>query len=92
MNQMYCTNCGTVAYAKTFTKGHFAFEVILWLCFLIPGLIYSVWRLTTRYQGCPACEAPNMIPAGSPKAQELLARRPAPMMSEPPPVAFRPPA
>jgi len=37
----------------TVTKGHFALEFVLWLCFLVPGIIYSIWRLTTRRETCP---------------------------------------
>lgn len=65
---MYCRNCGTVGRPKRITKGSFLIELILWLCFLLPGLIYSIWRITTRYGVCPSCGAPNMIPASSPLA------------------------
>jgi hypothetical protein len=71
--QMFCTNCGTIGAPKTYTKGSMLIEILLWLCLLFPGLIYSIWRLASRYKGCPACQAPNMIPANSPKAQQGLA-------------------
>jgi len=74
--QMVCPNCGTVAVPKKFTKGSFLMEVLLWLLFVIPGLIYSLWRLTTRYNGCPACKGADLIPFGTPRANEILARRP----------------
>jgi hypothetical protein len=38
----------------------------------IPGAIYSVWRLSTRYEGCPSCLQPGMIPADSPLAVRAL--------------------
>jgi len=44
-----CANCGHLGDEKQVTKGSFGIEVILWLCFLIPGLIYSLWRLSSRY-------------------------------------------
>jgi hypothetical protein len=47
--RMYCPNCGTWGSPKTYTKGSFALEVLLWLCLLVPGLLYSVWRLASRY-------------------------------------------
>lgn len=68
MREMYCLNCGQRGYPKTFTKGSFIMELFLWLLFIIPGVIYSIWRLTTRHSGCPACQAPNMIPLDSPRA------------------------
>jgi hypothetical protein len=73
--ELYCQNCGTVAKAKKRVKGSFGIEVILWICFLIPGMIYSVWRLTSKEQVCPECGAPNMIPLTSPKARAALGER-----------------
>lgn len=37
-----CPYCGTVGSPQTFTKGSFAWEVVLWLMFLLPGFFYSV--------------------------------------------------
>jgi hypothetical protein len=65
----YCQHCGSLGAPKTRVKGSFWIEVILWFCFLVPGVIYSVWRLTTKDKVCTACGALNMIPVDSPKAQ-----------------------
>ena len=67
-----CIICGYVGQPRLETKGTFIMEVFLWLIFLLPGLIYSIWRLTTRYDACPECAAANMIPTSSPVAQKLL--------------------
>ena len=69
-----CTNCGYVGNPISITRGEFAIDVLLWLFSLVPGIIYSVWRLTSRYAACPKCKAPNMIPVGSPVAQRFLGR------------------
>ena len=74
---MYCQNCGVTGKPKTQTKGSFLIEVFLWLCLIIPGWIYSLWRLTSREKVCPSCGAPNMIPVDSPKTRAALAQRPA---------------
>ena len=66
-----CSNCHYEGQPKTVVKGSFLIEVILWLFFIIPGLIYSVWRLTTKYKACPKCSASNMIPTDTPRGQEL---------------------
>ena len=50
-------------------------EVFCWLLFLLPGLIYSIWRLTSRYNACPKCKNASMIPLDTPKGQELLAKQ-----------------
>jgi predicted RNA-binding Zn-ribbon protein involved in translation (DUF1610 family) len=90
--QLVCTNCGFVGDTKTVTKGHHALEVVLWLCFLVPGIIYSVWRLTTRHEACPVCGNANLIPRTSPIAQKFLRENlPAEAVSAPKP-ALRPSA
>lgn len=50
-----CTNCEYVGKPKVYTRGSLAVEILLWLFFLVPGLLYSIWRLATRYKGCPKC-------------------------------------
>jgi len=69
---LFCPNCGTQGKPKLKTKGSFFIEIILWICLIVPGLIYTIWRHTTHYQACRSCGAANMIPLDSPKAQEVL--------------------
>ena len=71
-DEMVCTQCGHVGWPTKVTKGHFLIEVLLWLCFLIPGIIYSVWRLTSRHDACPMCGNPHMIPKNSPMAKKFI--------------------
>ena len=71
--ELLCQNCGAVGRPTKRVKGSFLIELVLWLCFLVPGVIYSIWRLTTKELVCPQCGAPNMIPADSPKARTILA-------------------
>ena len=66
-----CKDCGTVDDPKRFTKGSIFIEIILWICFLIPGLIYSIWRLTSRYDGCPVCGSQNIVPISTPIGTKL---------------------
>lgn len=67
-----CTSCGSQVRPKSMTPGTFAMELLLWLCFLVPGVIYSVWRIASRYAGCPVCNAKNCIPIETPAAQSIL--------------------
>lgn len=64
----YCVTCGHQGEPEKDTPGSIWIEVILWLCFLIPGLIYSVWRLNRRHEVCRACGSKELIPHDSPKA------------------------
>jgi len=70
-NQMICTNCGWAGKPVTQIKGSFFVELFLWLCFLLPGIIYSVWRLCSVSKVCVKCRMPTMIPLSSPMGQRL---------------------
>lgn len=69
-----CAACGTVGKAKTVTRGSLLIEIMLWLFFLVPGLIYTVWRLTTRGSACASCGSSELVPVTSPRGRELMAR------------------
>ena len=70
---LYCVACGSMfKRPKTMTRGHILIEIILWLAFLIPGLIYTIWRLSTKYKVCPNCKSTTIIPANSPVAKKVL--------------------
>lgn len=72
MKEKVCTTCGHVGKTKMITKGSILIELILWLAFLIPGLIYSVWRHTSRYEACASCKSDSIIPKSSPLAKKFL--------------------
>lgn len=51
-----CPNCGWQGMPKKINRGSGLVAVALWLFFLLPGIIYSLWRLTARkIQLCPRC-------------------------------------
>ena len=74
VKQFVCTACGYIGSPKKIVKGSILIEIVLWLFFIIPGLIYSTWRLTTKYDACPKCKNATMIPVDTPKGQELVAK------------------
>lgn len=71
---LVCSACGSNGKTKTITRGSILIEILLWLCFLIPGLIYSIWRLTTRREACATCGSLDMVPTTTPRGRELMAR------------------
>lgn len=74
---LICTHCGTrTNRPATITKGNIGLEIVLWMMFLVPGVIYSIWRHTTRASACPACQSTDMIPTATPKGRALLAQNP----------------
>lgn len=69
---MICKTCGHIGQGKRSTPGNLGIEIVLWLCLIIPGLIYSVWRVSSRYNACQVCGGRDLIPTGSPIGQRLL--------------------
>lgn len=72
LGSLYSPACGTVSEGCVHTRGSIWIELVLWLFFLVPGIIYSIWRLTSRRTVCPACHNPGLIPVASPKASKEL--------------------
>ena len=68
-----CARCGWYGVeTKTTRSGSFLVELALWLVFILPGLIYSLWRLSTRVETCPMCGEPRPLPENSPVAIHIL--------------------
>lgn len=70
--QLVCRSCGFVGSSRRDIKGSVVVELFLWFVFLLPGLIYSIWRLTTKSEICPKCKSTSMIPVDSPMGKKLL--------------------
>ena len=68
-----CSNCGVQGKGKDNTSGSLAVEIILWFFFILPGLIYSIWRLSTRKKVCSECGQDALIPIDTPRGKKLLA-------------------
>ena len=70
--KLFCSSCGSTNKPKSHTKGSLLIEIILWILLIFPGIIYSIWRLTTRSKVCRDCGASSLIPRDSPVAQKML--------------------
>lgn len=66
-----CGECGEMSVPVNHTPGNILIEIALWLFFLIPGLIYSIWRWTTRRLACRHCGG-KMFTLTSPKGRAML--------------------
>jgi hypothetical protein len=73
MAKLVCTQCGEVGAPKYHTPGSILIEVILWLCLLIPGLIYSIWRHSAKRKVCRSCRGDSLVKPSSPMGQKVLA-------------------
>jgi hypothetical protein len=74
-NAYVCRNCEQLVSPNTGRQGSCLIEIVLWLLFLIPGLIYTLWRFSRSNQTCPVCGAVNtMVPANTQAGREIASR------------------
>lgn len=73
MAKLICVECGHSGKPVTRVPGSIVLELILWLCFVVPGMIYSVWRHNKKFKACAVCGASHLIPINSPKGRRLYA-------------------
>ena len=71
-NKYICTSCGYIVKPKKITPGNLSTEIILWSLFLFPGILYSIWRLTSKQKICPICKSLFIIPINSPKGKKIM--------------------
>lgn len=46
-------------------------ELLLWFFFCLPGLIYSIWRLSAHFEHCRHCGGNSCVPLDSPRGYQL---------------------
>lgn len=69
---LICTRCGSEDIGR-YTQGSTFIALILWLCAIVPGLIYTIWRSNGRHKyHCEDCGSVKIISIDSPKGQRLL--------------------
>ena len=71
-NSVICSSCGEVDKLKSVVHGSIFIELILWLCFIIPGLVYSIWRHTTKHKECSSCGCGELLKVTSPKGKLIF--------------------
>jgi ssDNA-binding Zn-finger/Zn-ribbon topoisomerase 1 len=74
MAKFYCPACGSVNDGRRHVPGSILIELVLWICLLIPGLIYSIWRHAASTKACSVCKTVGLIPVNSPRARRELAQ------------------
>jgi len=68
-----CQECGEIGWPRKIVPGSFLLEVFLYFLFVIPGLIYTVYRSSHRQEVCPVCRA-RMLPLGSAGGHQVVQR------------------
>jgi predicted RNA-binding Zn-ribbon protein involved in translation (DUF1610 family) len=70
----YCLDCGFAGEPKWHTPGTLGMEICLWLLFVAPGVIYTLWRHFASRQACPKCGSKHIVPTDSALAQAVIRR------------------
>src|ERR1043166_2982469 len=67
----YCTRCGHIGPPGFFTGGSPFVAAILWLCLIVPGLLYSMWKIARSRGVCTRCGDTILVPPDSALAKQL---------------------
>ncbi len=73
-----CRSCGRYASVPgQRMPGNLVLEVLLWLFYLIPGIIYSVWRRqdSNAVKFCVGCNGTDLLPVVTTEGQEVFRRK-----------------
>jgi len=66
-----CRKCAIVTRSRLLVKGSDVLEVILWLCLIVPGLAYHIWRRVTSTRICSRCGGVDLIGANTAEADRI---------------------
>jgi hypothetical protein len=60
--KIICPSCHYVGESAAIAKGSRKIEITLWCCFILPGMLYTMWRQSRdgQCQGCPQCHETNV--------------------------------
>jgi hypothetical protein len=58
---MLCTDCYRTSVPATVLEGSDLVEMLAWLCFGVPGLVYCWWRHCVRIKVCADCGSENLV-------------------------------
>lgn len=73
-NYYICATCHASTPGRKVTPGSLFTEIFLYLCCLLPGLIYTAWRYTARKKVCHLCGNAPLLPTNSPAARAITHR------------------
>jgi hypothetical protein len=72
-DQRICSNCGSLGTEETITKvkGSGWITFILLCCYIVPGIIYWIWRYSEKITICRSCKSDLLLEINSPKGKEI---------------------
>lgn len=72
--EFICESCKHVGEVDGYDKrGNFWIETILWTIYMLPGIIYSIWRRTAKKR-CRNCHGRQLVAVDSKKGKKLMER------------------
>ena len=63
--EWYCKSCGHKGTMKEVRPGSGLITFFLFWFLILPAILYSQWRWSSRKRTCPACRGTDVIPADS---------------------------
>jgi len=69
--EMMCAICGKYIIPTKEGRGSISIEILLWFL-IIPGLTYSIWRLTSKRKVCPFCKSVHIFSLDSRIGNQLM--------------------
>ncbi len=73
-----CKTCGSVGQTGSAASGSCLIELVLWMCAIVPGVIYSLWRISSRKSKCKVCGSKELVPLDSPEGRRIRDTVPPP--------------
>lgn len=75
--KVICRNCGRVTEPERPLRGSTWITLILLCFYVIPGIIYMIWRRTGVQDTCAICKSTNVTPENSPEGRRMVADKEA---------------
>ena len=71
-NKKYiCMECGCQRDPIMIKRGLLVVEIFMWLLYILPGVIYSIWRRVRKQEVCPNCLNPSVVLTSSSRAMGM---------------------
>lgn len=67
-----CRSCESVAFPKTEKPGSMLFGICLFFVFVVPGVLYAIWRITNQTEVCSFCGSEDLVPKYSPAGERII--------------------
>ena len=67
-----CMECGCQRDPIDAKRGLLVIEIFMWLLYIIPGVIYSIWRRVRKQKVCSKCRNPSVVLTSSSRAMGVM--------------------